>query len=120
MAGGLLALATGPAPPWGVASAALLGLGFSFPWSSIGSTVLRRTPPGERGSAVSFLSAFFDMSVGSSAFAAGWIAQAFGYSAAFLMAAAALIGAAIVGRWVFADAAHGPAAAAATELEMDL
>jgi len=110
MAAGLLALAAGPRPPWGFASAALLGLGFSFPWSAIGSTVLRRTPPDERGSAVSMLSAFYDLSVGTSAFTAGWLAEHYGYSAPFVMAACALGGAAIVGRWVFAGAGHMPRA----------
>ncbi len=106
MCAGLLLLAFFPGPVWGIASAALLGLGFSFPWSAIGSTVLRRTPANERGSAVSMLSAFYDIAVGTSAFTAGRVAQVYGYSAAFAMAATSLVGAAIVGRWVFADAGH--------------
>jgi hypothetical protein len=55
---GLLVLASGPAPVAAVGATALLGFGFSFPWSSIASTVLRRTPSSERGSAVGILSAF--------------------------------------------------------------
>jgi MFS family permease len=106
MCAGLLLLAFFPEPVWGIASAALLGLGFSFPWSAIGSTVLRRTPANERGSAVSMLSAFYDIAVGTSAFTAGRIAQLYGYSAAFEMAAMSLCGAAIVGRWVFSGAGH--------------
>ncbi len=123
MACGLLGLAAGPSPPWGVVAAATLGLGFSFPWSAIGSTVLRKTPSDERGSTVSMLSAFYDLATGTSAFAAGWVAQAFGYGAAFLMAAIALIGAAIVGRWVFAGAGHDHAeepVPESSELGMDL
>jgi len=84
-----------------VAASAVLGLGFSFPWSSIASTVLRQTPPGERGSTVSILGAFYDLFVGLSAFAAGGVANHFGYSAAFVMATAALGAAAIAGRFVF-------------------
>jgi MFS family permease len=101
MAVGLLALAAGPGPVAAVGATALLGFGFSFPWSSIASTVLRRTPSAERGSAVGILSAFYDLFVGLSSFAAGWVAHQFGYAAAFFMAAIALIAAAIAGRFVF-------------------
>jgi predicted MFS family arabinose efflux permease len=101
MAVGLLVLAGGPGPVAAVGATALLGFGFSFPWSSIASTVLRRTPSAERGSAVGILSAFYDLFVGVSSFAAGWVAHRFGYSAAFVMAAVALVAAAIAGRFVF-------------------
>ncbi len=101
MAAGLVVLAGGPGPVVAVGATALLGFGFSFPWSSIAATVLRRTPSAERGSAVGILSAFYDLFVGVSSFAAGWIAHQFGYAAAFLMAAVALIAAAIAGRFVF-------------------
>lgn len=102
MAVALCVLAGGPDRNLAVGSAALLGFGFSFPWSAVGSTVLRKTPPSERGSAVSLLSAFYDLFVGTSSFVAGGVAKHYGYSAAFLMAAAALAGAAIFARWVFA------------------
>ena len=101
MAAGLLILAGGPAPVVAVGATALLGFGFSFPWASIASTVLRRTPSAERGSAVGILSAFYDLFVGLSSFAAGWVAHQFGYAAAFGMAAAALVAAAIAGKFVF-------------------
>ena len=102
MAAGLGLLAPGPRPAVALAGAAILGFGFSFPWSSIFATVLRRTPPGMRGSAVGILSAFYDFFVGTSSFAAGAVANRFGYSAAFIMAVVALGGAAIFGRYVFA------------------
>jgi MFS family permease len=102
MAVALCALAGGPARNVAIGSAALLGFGFSFPWAAIGSTVLRRTPPSERGSAVSMLSAFYDLFVGTSSFVAGAVAKHYGYAATFLMAAAALVLAAIAGKWVFA------------------
>lgn len=109
MALGLLAIAAAPGPRTGIAAAALLGFGFSFPWSSVASTVLRKTPDGERGSAVGVLSAFYDLFVGVSSFAAGAVANRWGYAPAFLMAAIALIAAAVAGRFVFgrpgADAA---------------
>lgn len=101
MAIGLSILATRPPLVGAVTGAALLGFGFSFPWASIASTVLRRTPDGERGSAVSVLSAFYDLFVGMSSFSAGLVANSFGYSATFLMAIAALVAAAIAGRYVF-------------------
>ena len=101
MAVGLVTLAFAPAPPVAIAAAGLLGLGFSFPWSAVASTALRRIPENERGSGVGVMSAFYDLFVGVSSFAAGLVAKQFGYSAAFLMAAAALIAAAFVGRLVF-------------------
>ncbi len=98
---GLTVLAGGPAPFFAISATALLGFGFSFPWSAVASTVLRHTPERERGSVVGVLSAFYDLFVGISSFAAGLIAKNFGYSAAFAMAAAALGGAAIAGHYVF-------------------
>jgi MFS family permease len=101
MAVGLIVLALAPAPPFAIGAAALLGLGFSFPWSSVAGTVLRNTPEGERGSVVGLLSAFYDLFVGVSSFAAGAVASHFGYAAAFVMAALAIGAAAVAGRAVF-------------------
>jgi MFS family permease len=101
MAAGLAILATAPAFTGAVIGAGLLGFGFSFPWASVASTVLRRTGDGERGSAVSVLSAFYDLFVGMSSFSAGLLANAFGYASAFVMAIVALGAAAIAGRFVF-------------------
>jgi MFS family permease len=103
MAIGLSILATGPVWIWAVIGAGFLGFGFSFPWASVASTVLRVTPDGERGSAVSVLSAFYDLFVGASSFSAGLVAGKFGYRAAFAMAIVALFAAAISGRFVFAN-----------------
>ncbi len=118
MALGLGILATGPAWSGAILGAVLLGFGFSFPWSSVASTVLRRTPDGERGSTVSVLSAFYDLFVGTSSFSAGLIANRFGYEAAFVMAIAALGAAAIAGRFVFA-AAKEPALALSSTPALD-
>jgi MFS family permease len=101
MAAGLLVLAAGPSPAFAIGAAGLLGLGFSFPWSSVASTVLRRMPVGNHGSVVGVLSGFYDLFVGAGSLLAGHIADRHGYSAAFLMAAVALTGAAIAGRFVF-------------------
>jgi MFS family permease len=111
MALGLIVIAVSPAPPAAITAAAILGFGFSFPWSSIASTVLRQTPERERGSALGILSAFYDLFVGVSSFIAGAVAKRFGYSAAFAMAAAALIAAAIAGQFVFPARETEPAVA---------
>jgi len=110
MAIGLTVLAFGPAPPIAIAAAGVLGLGFSFPWSAVATTALKRVAPGERGSAVGVISAFYDLFVGVSSFAAGLVSKEFGYSAAFLMGAAALIAAAFAGAAVFRKGAAGAAA----------
>lgn len=103
MAVGLSLLALGPAPVTAVAAAGMVGLGFSFPWSSVGSTIMRQTSSGERGSVLGVLSAFYDLFVGVSSFAAGAVAKHFGYTAVFVMATASLGAAAIAGRFVFAS-----------------
>jgi MFS family permease len=102
MAVGLAILAPGPRPAMALLGAGILGFGFSFPWSSILATVLKRVHAGSRGSAVGVLSAFYDLFVGTSSFAAGAVANRWGYSAAFVMAVIALGGAAVFGRFVFA------------------
>ncbi len=104
MAVGLLILAAGPSPLLAVAGGAILGFGFSFPWSSIASKVLKQTPAQEHGTAVGILSAFYDLFVGGSSFAAGAVSTHFGYAAAFYMAAASLGLAAVMGLIVFRDA----------------
>ena len=98
---GLLILATGPPPILAIAAAAILGFGFSFPWSSVLSTVLRQTPDREHGSAIGILGAFYDLFVGMGSFAAGAVSERFGYGSAFTMAAAALGAAAILGWFLF-------------------
>jgi MFS family permease len=103
MAAGLSMLAAGPTPPYAIASAALLGFGFSFPWSAVASSVLRAIPSGERGSAVGVLSAFVDLFVGVSSFVAGTVASRAGYAATFVVATGALAAAAVAGRMVFSS-----------------
>jgi MFS family permease len=104
MAAGLLILATGPRPIVAIGAAALLGLGFSFPWSSVAAHTLRQTPVRSHGSAIGVLSAFCDLFVGLSSLGSGRIAQQHGYPAAFLVAAAALAGSAVAGYFVFIGA----------------
>lgn len=118
MAVGLGVLATGP-DWWGaILGAGCLGFGFSFPWASVASTVLRKTPDGERGSTVSVLSAFYDLFVGMSSFSAGIVANRFGYAAAFLMAIGALACAAVAGRFVFFGVT-APVLAGSAEVDLE-
>jgi MFS family permease len=112
MAIGLVGIAVASTGVVAVASAAILGVGFSFPWSSVAANLLRNTPEQERGSAIGILTAFYDLFVGISSLAAGAIAKSSGYPAAFLMAAAAIIAAAIAGRFVFWPATRAERAAA--------
>jgi MFS family permease len=98
---GLLILGTGPAPLVAISAAAILGFGFSFPWSSVVSMVLRQTPDRDHGAAVGILGAFYDLFVGIGSFTAGGISDHFGYASAFWMAADALAGAALVGWFLF-------------------
>jgi hypothetical protein len=62
---------------------------------------------------VGILSAFYDLFVGLSSFAAGLVAHQFGYSAAFFMGAMALVAAAIAGKFVFFAKVESRAAMAA-------
>jgi MFS family permease len=116
MAIGLVGIAVASTGVVAVASAAILGVGFSFPWSSVAANLLRNTPEQERGSAIGILTAFYDLFVGISSLAAGAIAKSSGYPAAFLMAAAAIIAAAIAGKFVFWPAVRAkPVAAVSAE-----
>ncbi len=101
MAIGLVTISTGPGFALAIAAAAILGFGFSFPWSSVVSTVLRQTSDREHGSAIGILGAFYDLFVGFGSFAAGAVSEHFGYGSAFVMAAASLGAAAIVGWFLF-------------------
>jgi MFS family permease len=108
MAAGLLLLAPAPNRIVAIGATALLGFGFSFPWGAVASTVVRRAHPSQWGRAVAVLTAFYDLFVGVSSFAAGWVAHRFGYPAVFLMAAASLGAAAIAGRFVFRASEEAP------------
>jgi MFS family permease len=98
---GLLTIAASPPPVIAIGAAAVLGFGFSFPWSSVALTVLRQTPDREHGSAIGILGAFYDLFVGIGSFAAGAVSDHFGYASAFGMAAASLGVAAIIGWFLF-------------------
>lgn len=98
MALGLAVIAMAP-PPWiAVPAAGLIGFGFSFPWPSIATVVLRRADESTRAASLGVLSATVDLFVAVSSFAAGGVATHFGYPAAYLMAALALGGSAVLGK----------------------
>jgi MFS family permease len=100
-----------------IAATGLLGFGFSFPWSAVAGNIIRRTPEHERGSAIGILTAFYDLFVGVSSLAAGAVAKSSGYPAAFLMAAAAILGAVVAGRFVFwPRVSQAPECASAAEV----
>jgi MFS family permease len=99
----IIAFTTGPV--LSIAGAAILGLGFSFPWASVATTVLKRVESHQRGSAVGVLSAFYDLFVGASSFLAGALADHFGYRSAFLLALGGIGAAALFGKPVFAPRA---------------
>jgi len=119
MAIGLLIIASGPTPVVAVAGGAILGLGLSFPWSAVASTVVRETPAGQRGSSLGVLTGFFDLFVGISSLIAGGVASRFGYRTAFLMATVALGAAAIAGRFVFSSSKSREALGMTNALEAD-
>ena len=64
MAIGLVLFALGPSPLLAVVAGVILGFGFSFPWSSVAASVLRKTSDSQRASAVGVLSAFYDLFTG--------------------------------------------------------
>lgn len=101
MALGLLVLASGPSPVIAIGAAAILGFGFSFPWTSVLTSVLRQTSDSEHGSAIGVLGAFYDLFVGGGSFAAGAVSDHFGYAWAFVMAAIAIGVAGVVGLFLF-------------------
>ena len=103
MATGLVLLALGPKPAVAIVAAGLLGFGFSFPWSCVATTILRRTAPGDRGSVIGGLSAFYDAFVGGGSFFAGFLSFRYGYPSAFVMAAGCLIFSALLANSLFSD-----------------
>ncbi|MBL8174628.1 MAG: MFS transporter, partial [Bryobacterales bacterium] len=107
MAAGLVLLSMGPRPVVAVFAAGLLGFGFSFPWSCVATTILRRTAPGDRGQVIGGLSAFYDAFVGGGSFAAGFLSHRFGYPSAFLMGAGCLIFSAVIANGLFAEEGDG-------------
>ena len=84
-----------------LAGTLLLGLGVAFTTPALASLTVSRAPANERGAALGTFSAFIDLAFGVGPIAMGAVAAASTTPMAFLSAAAvALIGAAILWRWL--------------------
>lgn len=79
-----------------VAGALVLGVGASLVYPSLALIVVSRTPNSRRGAALGAFTAFFDVGVGLGAPLAGVVATLAGYGAAFWVASACGLAAAIV------------------------
>jgi MFS family permease len=84
-----------------LAGTLLLGLGVAFTTPALASLTVSRAPVNERGAALGTFSAFIDLAFGAGPIAMGAVAAASTTPIAFLSAAGvALIGAAILWRWL--------------------
>jgi MFS family permease len=84
-----------------LAGTLLLGLGVAFTTPALASLTVSRAPSNERGAALGTFSAFIDLAFGLGPIAMGGVAAASTTPVAFLSAAAvALLGAAILWRWL--------------------
>jgi len=84
-----------------LAGTLLLGLGVAFTTPALASLTVSRAPASERGAALGTFSLFIDLAFGAGPIAMGAVAAASTTPIAFLSAAAvALVGAAILWRWL--------------------
>ncbi|MBA3688203.1 MAG: MFS transporter [Chloroflexi bacterium] len=84
-----------------LAGTLLLGLGVAFTTPALASLTVSRAPPSERGAALGTFSAFIDLAFGAGPIVMGAVAASSTTPIAFLSAAGvALIGAAILWRWL--------------------
>lgn len=67
-------------------AAALIGLGYSFPWPALASVVVGQVSVTERAAALGALNAFYDIFVAASSAIAGAAAERWGFTAPFWMA----------------------------------
>lgn len=88
---GLSLLGLASVPALAFAGAALTGFGFSLVFPALGVEAVRRVPEANRGAALGGYTAFVDLSLFVAGPAAGAIISGFGYPAAFLWAAAAVV-----------------------------
>ncbi|HEY3442522.1 MAG TPA: MFS transporter [Paludibaculum sp.] len=79
-------------------AAALVGIGYSFPWPSLAVIVVEKVSEGERASALGALTACFDLFVALGAVAAGLLAGWAGLTAVFWMGLCSAALAAVVAR----------------------
>lgn len=74
----------GTLPELAMLGAGLTGIGVSWVYPGLGLETLERTPPANRGAALSALSLFFDLAVGLAGPLMGLIASGLGYAEVFL------------------------------------
>jgi len=82
---GLLLIWQAPSPELVMLGAGLTGIGVSWVYPGLGVETLERTPPANRGAALSALSLFFDLAVGLAGPLMGLIASGWGYAEVFLV-----------------------------------
>ena len=82
---GLLLIWQAPSPELVMLGAGLTGIGVSWVYPGLGVETLGRTPPANRGAALSALSLFFDLAVGLAGPLMGLIASGWGYAEVFLV-----------------------------------
>ncbi|KFJ10609.1 hypothetical protein DR66_1330 [Delftia acidovorans] len=86
-AAGLLLIWGGGDAAWAYAGAALTGFGYSLAFPAFGVEAVRRAPPQARGAAMGAYVAFFDLSMGLTAPAAGLLASVTGVGDVYFAAA---------------------------------
>ena len=77
-----------PSRPGMIVSAGVFGAGFGTAWPVFMAYMLGRVEPRRRGAAYGAMIAAFDTGIGTGSTALGWLIQAYGYAAAFGVAAA--------------------------------
>lgn len=99
-------------------AAAIVGMGYAFPWPSLAVTVVERVSPAERATALGTLTAFYDLFVALGSVAAGALATRFGLTAPFWMAIACCATAALIA-WDLFRSLTPPGHKAAASVETD-
>jgi MFS family permease len=98
---GLLLLALTRGEGMLLAAALVFGAGFGLMLPAYNTYVLTHVPPGRRGAAFGAMLAAFDTGIGAGASAMGWLIHAYGFRAAFGIAA--LLAAAALPYFLFAE-----------------
>lgn len=84
---GLMMLFAAPGPAWGHIGAALTGIGYALVFPGLGIEALRRVPPHLGGVAMAIYTASLDITLGLGIPALGLVADRFGLSSVFIVAA---------------------------------
>jgi len=106
---GLVLVWLAPSPGIVMAGAALTGIGVSWVYPGLGLETLARTPPANRGSALSALSLFFDLAVGMAGPLMGFIAAGHGFAGVFLCSALLSMGGFVLVLFLYRRSLHAQA-----------